>query len=210
MESHNEYLYSPNLSSINDIGCEAVSDYGTKCNITFQLKTFGIETVDCKKYCINHIYNWFGNLFNTSLNYTINKNTSPKSSNSYSITRSINDIELKENVINLYCIIMNYKNNNEIIPLLIFNTHILIKHLNNKKALDKYYPKDYKVLFNKLNNYELKELKLIYLLNNENIFEKYNDFKFYYKNNLINNINIIKNNLFLELPNTFLITKKLI
>ena len=105
---------------------------------------------------------------------------------------------------------MNYKNNNEIIPLLIFNTHILIKHLNNKKALDKYYPKDYKVLFNKLNNYELKELKLIYLLNNENIFEKYNDFKFYYKNNLINNINIIKNNLFLELPNTFLITKKLI
>jgi len=215
------YLFYKDLeNSINDVGCEAISDNGNKCDITFQLKTFGLDKVDCRKYCINHIYNWFDHLYNTRLNFIIsliqpNKH-SPISSAKYSYTQSVNNIVINENEIYLYCIIINYnsiENNKVNVPLLVFSDYTLIKTINTKKILDKIYKKDYYDFYNNLNkNYKITQLKLIYLTNYEKIFENVDNktIDFYYNKKLINNIKVIKNNLFNDLPNEFLFTKKLL
>lgn len=217
MEDEKQLFYAP-LESMTNIGCEAVSNNGHKCNLTFQLKTFGLDKIDCKKYCIQHIYNWFVNLFITQLNYVITTEISPKSSsikNSYNNSKSSilhNDINLQENIINLYCIIIKYNSNtnNSFLNLIVYKNYLIIKSKNNK-ILDKIYLEDYSTFFVELHNkYTITELQLIYINDNENLKINSSNISFYYNKNLINNIQIIKNHMFNELPNKYLFVKKLL
>jgi hypothetical protein len=70
---------------------------------------------------------------------------------------------------------------------------------------------DYSTFFVELHNkYTITELQLIYINDNENLKINSSNISFYYNKNLINNIQIIKNRMFDELPNKYLFVKKLL